>query len=144
MNAGTCWEQEYNRPNGLSVEKAPKNDKLYIYTYSTIYLFNTSHVYLRSVPSKPQIHKKNSEYLLNVKRNLPYTGCTFLISMLCTDGRTSLFQRSVCASTRPVGGGGGATQHLSTPTRNLRNNDNKRADQSARKRATPWRIRCVY
>jgi len=26
MNAGTCWEQEYNRPNGLSVEKAPKSD----------------------------------------------------------------------------------------------------------------------
>jgi len=22
MNAGTCWEQEYNRPNGLSVQKA--------------------------------------------------------------------------------------------------------------------------
>jgi len=30
MNAGTCWEQEYNRPNGLSVEKAPKSD-LYLY-----------------------------------------------------------------------------------------------------------------
>jgi len=28
MNAGTCWEQEYNRPNGLSVEKAPKSDLL--------------------------------------------------------------------------------------------------------------------
>ena len=28
MNAGTCWEQEYNRPNGLSVEKAPKSDPL--------------------------------------------------------------------------------------------------------------------
>jgi len=27
---GTCWEQEYNRPNGLSVEKAPKSD-LYLY-----------------------------------------------------------------------------------------------------------------
>ena len=26
MNAGTCWEQEYNRPNGLSAEKAPKSD----------------------------------------------------------------------------------------------------------------------
>jgi len=24
MNAGTCWEQEYNRPNGLSVEKSSK------------------------------------------------------------------------------------------------------------------------
>jgi len=31
MNAGTCWEQEYNRPNGLSVEKAPKSE---------LYLFN--------------------------------------------------------------------------------------------------------
>jgi len=30
MNAGTCWKQEYNRPNGLSVEKAPKSD-LYLY-----------------------------------------------------------------------------------------------------------------
>jgi len=30
MNAGTCWEQEYNRLNGLSVEKAPKSD-LYLY-----------------------------------------------------------------------------------------------------------------
>ena len=30
MTAGTCWEQEYNRPNGLSVEKAPKSD-LYLY-----------------------------------------------------------------------------------------------------------------
>ena len=29
MNAGT-WEQEYSRPNGLSVEKAPKSD-LYLY-----------------------------------------------------------------------------------------------------------------
>jgi len=26
MNAGTHWEQEYNRPNGLSVEKVPKSD----------------------------------------------------------------------------------------------------------------------
>ena len=26
MNAGTCWEQEYNRLNGLSVEKAKKSD----------------------------------------------------------------------------------------------------------------------
>ena len=32
MNAGTCWEQEYNRPNGLSVEKAPKSD-LYLYLF---------------------------------------------------------------------------------------------------------------
>ena len=32
MNAGTCWEQEYNRPIGLSVEKAPKSD-LYLYLY---------------------------------------------------------------------------------------------------------------
>jgi len=30
MNVGTCWEQEYNRPNCLSVEKAPKSD-LYLY-----------------------------------------------------------------------------------------------------------------
>ena len=30
MNAGICWEQEYNRPNGLSVEKAPKSD-LYLF-----------------------------------------------------------------------------------------------------------------
>ena len=28
---GTCWEQEYNRSNGLSVEKAPKSD-LYLFT----------------------------------------------------------------------------------------------------------------
>ena len=34
MNAGTCWEQEYNRPNGLSVEKAPKSD-LYLFTFMT-------------------------------------------------------------------------------------------------------------
>jgi len=33
MNAGTCWEQEYNRPNGLSVEKAPKSD-LYLFTFT--------------------------------------------------------------------------------------------------------------
>ena len=32
MNARTCWEQEYNRPNGLSVEKAPKSD-LYLYDW---------------------------------------------------------------------------------------------------------------
>jgi len=31
MNAGTCWEQEYNRPNGLSVEKAPKSDLFFFY-----------------------------------------------------------------------------------------------------------------
>jgi len=30
INAGTCWEQEYNSPNGLSVEKAPKSN-LYLY-----------------------------------------------------------------------------------------------------------------
>jgi len=30
MNAGICWEQEYNRSNGLSFEKAPKSD-LYLY-----------------------------------------------------------------------------------------------------------------
>jgi len=36
MNVGTCWEQEYNRPNGLSVEKAPKSD-LYIFTFTIAY-----------------------------------------------------------------------------------------------------------
>jgi len=28
MNAGTCWEQEYNRSNGLSVEKSSKKQPL--------------------------------------------------------------------------------------------------------------------
>ena len=32
INAGTCWEQEYNRPNGLSVVKAPKSDR-YLFTF---------------------------------------------------------------------------------------------------------------
>ena len=33
MNAGTCWEQEYNKPNGLSVEKAPKSDLYLTFTF---------------------------------------------------------------------------------------------------------------
>ena len=33
MNAETFWEQEYNRPNGLSVEKAPKSN-LYLFTFT--------------------------------------------------------------------------------------------------------------
>jgi len=42
MNAGTCWEQEYNRPNGLSVEKAPKSD-LYLLPFLVTFpsIFNT-------------------------------------------------------------------------------------------------------
>jgi len=47
MNAGTCWEQEYSRPNGLSVEKAPKSD-LYLYL-----LFSNSHHPLISIYSSP-------------------------------------------------------------------------------------------
>ena len=35
MNAGTCWEQEYNRPNnGLGVEKAPKSDLTCVFLVS--------------------------------------------------------------------------------------------------------------
>ena len=52
MNAGTCWEQEYNRPNGLSVEIAPKSD-LYLYLLvinkcvTAVILSNFSRHYLR-------------------------------------------------------------------------------------------------
>ena len=37
MNAGNSWEQEYNRPNGLGVEKAPKSD-LYLYLFTACWL----------------------------------------------------------------------------------------------------------
>ena len=33
MNAGTCWEQEYNRPNGLSVEKLQKATFIFTFTF---------------------------------------------------------------------------------------------------------------
>jgi len=43
MNAGNCWEQEYNRPNGLSVEKALKSD-LYLYLFIFRLFFDLSSV----------------------------------------------------------------------------------------------------
>jgi len=46
MNAGTCWEQEYNRPNGLSVEKAPKSD---------LYLYLLRHMNVKSLQVAPSI-----------------------------------------------------------------------------------------
>jgi len=49
MNAGTCWEQEYNRPSGLSVEKAPKSD-LYLYLLLSI---NTCNVTLTPMMFRP-------------------------------------------------------------------------------------------
>jgi len=38
MRGASGDEQEYNRPNGLSVEKAPKSD-LYLFTFDFLYNF---------------------------------------------------------------------------------------------------------
>jgi len=33
MNAGTCWGQEYNRPNGRSIENTHKANFIFTFTF---------------------------------------------------------------------------------------------------------------